>query len=131
MASEARADSAQLGASPADIERDKTHIEDMADLDLDDVLMPVEPDDPDQPLATVSDPGDPPGPRLSTASGRASDPRLSVDLSQGRRFSFLEGGRRPSTRSLPLQVDPSFAGGVVTEAENTTVSMITVYDTYI
>ena len=92
-------------------DRDKTHIEDVADLDLED-LMPVEPDDDDLPPATVSDPGDV-GPRTSVAS---RDARLSGELVEGRRFSFLEGGRRPSTRSLPLQVDASFAGSIVTEA---------------
>ena len=33
----------------------------------------------------------------------------------------LQGGRRPSTRSLPLQVDPSFAGSLLTEAGRTRV----------
>lgn len=65
-----------------------------------------------------------------------SEPELQTPkcpFPKARRFSFIEGclnsniklcwfccfatgGRRPSTRSLPLQVDPGFAGSLLTEA---------------
>eukprot|EP00435_Cladocopium_sp_Y103_P034030 s2111_g8.t1 len=118
---------------------DKTHIEenlagDLSHLDAsvrveaeDDALMPVDG------MATVTSiegrEGD------EAAEGGKLERRLSeMDLPRedrteltrdstnrvstsppARRFSFIEGGRRPSTRSLPLQVDPSFAGSLLTE----------------
>jgi len=52
-------------------------------------------------------------PQDSTA--RVSGSIISAESPPARRFSFIEGGRRPSTRSLPLQVDPGVAGSLLTE----------------
>lgn len=123
---------------------DKTHIEENLEGDLsphlggvrveaeDDALMPV---DGMATVTSIEEGREGREGRDEAAEGGKLEPRLSeVDLLRedrteftrnstdrvntsppARRFSFIEGGRRPSTRSLPLQVDPSFAGSLLTE----------------
>ncbi|CAK9034235.1 unnamed protein product [Durusdinium trenchii] len=125
------------------MDTDKTHIEENVETDLErqhsekkddvddlDVLMPVDPAAslPEEQKEDQAEHGrsassrqlsemevDPDPPNTNPADG---DARRSASIGSDppvRRFSFLEGGRRPSTRSLPLQVDPSFAGNIITE----------------
>ncbi|CAJ1378328.1 unnamed protein product [Effrenium voratum] len=95
------------------LQEDKTHIEQVnvdltADAQEADIQNLLEASDSqaDLPDSSATD---------SATDSKEAPGRTQSMSSEVRRFSFLEGGRRPSTRSLPLPVDPSMAGNNITE----------------